>query len=99
MKVIMANDSCEMVYNRHKEIIKRREFNHVKQLRKCQADVFETEHAYYLMSYKTVIAIISKHTHECFDFLRLVYGYTATSAQHISKFCKDYGATTIYRYK
>ena len=27
-------------------------------------------------------------------FLRAVYGYTSTSAQHISKFDKDYGRGT-----
>lgn len=53
----------------------------------------------YLMSYCTVIAVIDCHTKECFDFLRMVYGYTATSAQHIAKFCKLYNVTRKSTYK
>lgn len=99
MEVIIDNTLCEDIYNYHKNIIKQRKFKHVAQLRKCNANVFENNRFYYLMSYGTVVAIIYKNHNVCIDFLRLVYGYTATSAQHISKFCKDYNVTTIYRYK
>lgn len=58
----------------------------VKRLRKCNAFVTETEHYFVLTSYETVIACIDKETHALYDFLRMVYGYTSTSAQHISKF-------------
>ena len=64
--------------------------NFGKQLRSCQAYVLETEHYYVLKSYNTIIACIDKKTDTLFDFLRMVYGYTSTSAQHISKFNKDY---------
>lgn len=37
------------------------------------------------------VACIDKDTDTCADFLREVYGYTATSAQHIAKFERDYG--------
>lgn len=73
--------------------------NHVARLRTCQAKVLETEHFYILQSYNTYVAAIHKNTHEMFDFLRYVYGYTATSAQHIAKFAHDYGAETRYTYR
>lgn len=60
-------------------------------LRSCQAVVYETPSFYVLRSYNTVVAIIEKSTDICYDFLRSVYGYTNTSAQHIAKFDKDYG--------
>lgn len=73
--------------------------NYVARLRTCQAKVLETEHFYILQSYTTCVAAIHKNTHEMFDFLRYVYGYTATSAQHIAKFANDYGAETRYTYR
>ena len=62
-----------------------------KRLRTCQAVVFEFDDCYILQSYQTIVAGIMKDTDEEFDFLRMVYGYTATSAQHIAKFFADYG--------
>ena len=62
-----------------------------KKLRSCTAWVYETDNYYILQSYGTLIACINKTTDTLFDVLRIVYGYTATSAQHISKFEKDYG--------
>lgn len=62
-----------------------------RRLRSCQAFTVETDNYIYLKSYKTVIAVIDKRTDTLFDMLRGVYGYTSTSAQHISKFNKDYG--------
>ena len=60
-------------------------------LRSCTACVYETSNYYYLRSYNTIIAFIDKTTDTCYDVLRLVFGYTATSAQHIAKFRQDYG--------
>ena len=67
----------------------------VMRLRSCQAYVYETEHYFWLRSYGTFIAFIEKTTDTCYDILRMVYGYTATSAQHIAKFCRDYGADNL----
>ena len=61
-----------------------------KRLRACKAVVVETENYYILQSYRTTVAVIDKRTDTLYDVLRYVYGYTATSAQHISKFEKDY---------
>ena len=61
-----------------------------KRLRYCSAYVYDTGNYYVLQSYNTIIAIIDKNTDTLYDFLRYVYGFTSTSAQHISKFEKDY---------
>ena len=63
-----------------------------KQLRSCSAEVAQIGNWYVLRSYRTIVAIIATQTNTLIDFLRYVYGYTSTSAQHISKFEKDYGA-------
>ena len=72
-----------------------------KRLRTCQAMVFEFDDYYILQSYRTPVAGIRKDTGEEYDFLRMVYGYTATSAQHIAKFFADYGnggTRNVWRY-
>ena len=69
-----------------------------KRLRSCSAEVAPVIDAetgellyYVLRSYNTIVAAIDVSNDTLYDFLRYVYGYTATSAQHISKFDKDYG--------
>ena len=62
-----------------------------KRLRSCSAEVARIGNLYVLRSYRTIIAIIDTKTDTLVDFLRYVYGYTATSAQHIAKFDHDYG--------
>ena len=62
----------------------------VARLRTCKAWVYETENYYILQSYSTLVAIIDKQTNTLFDLLRYVFGYTATSAQHIAKFNYDF---------
>lgn len=62
-----------------------------KRLNSCTAWVFETKNFYILKSYETYIAVIDKDNDVLYDVLRIVYGYTATSAQHITKFGNQYG--------
>lgn len=70
----------------------------IGQLRTCKAAVYETKNWFILRSYRTFVAAINKNTCIAYDFLRDVYGYTATSAQHIRKFFVDYYADKIYTY-
>ena len=63
----------------------------INRLRSCSAYVITTEHYHFLKSYNTIIAFIDKNTDTCYDVLRLVFGYTSTSSQHIAKFRHDYG--------
>ena len=61
-----------------------------KKFRSCNAEVATTPRYYILRSYRTIIAVIDRRTDTLFDFLRWAYGFTSTSAQHISKFDHDY---------
>ena len=70
----------------------------IKRLRSCSAWVYETDNFYILKSYETLVACIAKKNNACFDVLRYVYGFTSTSAQHISKFIHDYGSSYAQRY-
>ena len=89
---IIINDYCE----REIPIVESELANvvSVKRLRTCQAYVYETDSYYILKSYSTFVAFIRKSDCECFDILRMVYGYTSTSAQHIAKFKNDYKANS-----
>ena len=71
----------------------------VGRLRTCNATVYENERYIVLISYTTTVAFIDKREQRAYDILRLVYGYTATSAQHIAKFFSDYArGYEQYRY-
>lgn len=67
----------------------------IDRLRSCNAWVLETHHYYFLQSYNTIVAFIDKKDDVLYDVLRLVYGYTSTSNQHIAKFAHDYSRTYI----
>lgn len=49
-------------------------------------DMYSYDEYIVLQSYNTVVAIYNVTDNVLYDGLRYVYGYTATSAQHISKF-------------
>ena len=66
-----------------------------KPFRNCKATVSNSGGVHTLTSYNTLVAAVIDNI--CFDALRVEYGYTATSAQHIAKFASDYNATVIYR--
>lgn len=66
-------------------------------LRYCSADVGYTKNFFVLRSYATKVAFIDRRSGICYDVLRAVYGYTATSSQHIRKFAEDYHAIKTIR--
>ena len=68
-------------------------------LNRCNAYINETPKYYALISFKTLVAFIDKKNRICYDILRYDYGYTNTSAQHIAKFRKSYGAVDILTYR
>ena len=86
---IIINEKCMEEYKKAIEEANKDVYN-VYRLRTCSAWVYETANYWILRSYNTVIAVTSKDTGVCYDVLRIVYGYTATSAQHIAKFTHDY---------
>lgn len=68
-----------------------------KQLRSCSADFIRIGHYFILRSYATVIAVYDTQNDTLYDFLRYVYGYTTTSAQHITKFYNEFCNRTTIR--
>lgn len=88
------NELVLNAYNKSRDEYLKSTIVDTHQLRTCSATVIETAGWYYLRSYNTIVAVIPKCTNICYDILRLVHGYTATSAQHINKFMKDYGVDT-----
>lgn len=54
-------------------------------LNSCQSWWYKKGGYFFLVSYNTCVAFIDNKG-DMYDVLRLVYGYTATSAKHISKF-------------
>ena len=66
-------------------------FNNVKKrctLYSCNAEIRGCMGMLVLVSYGTPIALFTADDGTLYDCLRVVYGYTATSSQHISKFRK-----------
>ena len=68
-------------------------------LNTCQAWTYEAGYFVVLISYNTEVACIDMSTGICYVYLRKVYGYTATSAQHITKFMKKFGVTKKVTYR
>ena len=54
----------------------------------CNAGIWECDGILVLVSYVTPIAVFTPEDGSLYDCLRVVYGYTATSSQHIAKFRK-----------
>lgn len=54
----------------------------------CNAEILEYKGFLALVSYGTPIAVYAPDNATLYDCLRIVYGYTNTSNQHISKFSK-----------
>lgn len=71
----------------------------LERLNTCQAWTFEVSYFSVLVSYNTEVACIDMRTGICYDYLRKAYGYTATSAQHISKFMKKFGSNKKVTYR
>ena len=87
------NILCENEYEKFiSYMLKENPEKHSKQLRSCQARVYDTPRYFYLVSYETLVAIIDKENTpwRVIDVLRKVYVYTATSTQQIRKFAQDY---------
>ena len=98
MKQEHINNMCLDVYRKAFDEYLNDESN-VKPLRKCSAEVYETAGYFLLRSYRTLVAVIEKSSGTCYDILRVAYGYTATSAQHIAKFSNDYGNGKRYTWR
>ena len=86
----ISKNEDDKIYYRGIESILYYAFKHGKKLCKlysCNAEIWECMGILALVSYGTPIALYTDDE-SLYDCLRVVYGYTATSAQHISKFKK-----------
>lgn len=52
-----------------------------------------------LRSYNTIVAMYDDETGIGYNFSRYVYGYTATTTQHISKFFKKFQPILVYTWR
>ena len=84
----VVNELCNKAYGEVIDYIDRNVYNILKEYRlfNCQAKVVVYPDYICLYSYQTMVAFIDLNNDTCYDILRLVYGYTATSAKHIAKF-------------
>ena len=98
------NIMCKAAYTEANGLVSNENPLYTKRLRTCNATVSAYESilgvVFVLKSYRTIVAMVDENGRK-YDFLRYVYGYTATSAQHINKFFKDYGNdfTPAYTYR
>lgn len=76
--------------------------HYLGRLRSCNAYVYTTKHFTVLRSYNTIVAAVYKSSVNAapvfIDFLRYVFGYTNSSAQHIAKFKHDYCGNSGFFY-
>jgi len=85
---IVVNELCKKAYDELEEYLVENRYDVDREYRlfNCQAKVVEYNDYICLYSYDTLVAFIDLNNDTCYDVLRLVYGYTATSSQHIAKF-------------
>ena len=93
-ETIIGADCAEVHANFAYDLYKTAKPISEEKLRNCTATVLAYEMpdgdtVYLLKSYNTIVAMVDEGG-DGIDFLRYVYGYTATSAQHIRKFFADY---------
>lgn len=98
-KTMQENENANVIeainrFNNEEHIFLREE-----RLRYCNARVLIYVDCTVLVSYNTIVALIENSNGSLYDFLRYVYGFTRTSAQHISKFAHDYRAQRRYTYR
>ena len=99
------NTACVQICELFHESVRTCPPDGVRRLRQCTAKVYRWQSGncvtYALKSYDTFVALVIRDGERtaCYDFLRYVYGYTATSAQHIAKFFSDYADKTAERFR
>ena len=89
--IIIHKSEANRVFYSNIESILYEVFNNCERIRTlyyCNAEIWEYKGFLALVSYKAPIAVYALDNATLYDCLRIVYGYTSTSAQHISKFSK-----------
>ena len=89
--IIIHKSEANRVFYSNIDSILYEVFNNCERIRTlyyCNAEIWEYKGFLALVSYKTPIAVYAPDNATLYDCLRIVYGYTSTSAKHISKFSK-----------
>lgn len=89
--IIIHKSEANRVFYSNIESILYEVFNNCERIRTlhyCNAEIWEYKGFLALVSYRTPIAVYAPDNATLYDCLRIVFGYTATSSQHISKFSK-----------
>lgn len=89
--IIINKSESDIVFYNNIESIMYEVFHNCERRRSlysCKAEIREYNGFLALVSYGTPIAVYKPYNATLYDCLRIVYGYTATSARHISKFSK-----------
>lgn len=98
-KQAVINNKVEELFNEYFYTFNPLDDNNViERLRSCTAYVYKHPSGYIVLrSYNSYVAFITPDG-DFVDVLRLVYGYTATSAQLIGKFYHDYAGNCKHYY-
>lgn len=97
---IMHNEKCEHAAKSIDAMLAEGGFTEWQKFRSCNAQTSSNWYGLHVLkSYNTIVAVYDEQTDTGYDFLRYTYGYTATSAQHIAKFFKQYQPETIYTWR
>lgn len=97
---IMHNDKCNNVVKQLDAMIVEGSFTEWQKFRSCSAQTSCNWYGVHVLkSYNTIVAAYDEVTGIGYDFLRKVYGYTATSSQHIAKFFKQFDPIVIYTWR
>ena len=83
----LENQLVEKAWEKAKKVFTNasKDLDDLERLDYCQAWTYQTRGYSFLVSYATIVAFVDDNGN-MYDVLRLVYGYTPTSAKHISKF-------------
>lgn len=94
----IINEKCMEKWAEAYEYIGKNDYK-IKPFRKCSAELIVSDKYIFLRSYRTLIAVYDIGENAVYDCLRYMYGYTATSSQHISKFYHDMKANKMFRWE
>lgn len=94
----IINEKCLEKFSEAYDYIGKHDYK-VYPFRKCSAELIKSDRYIFLRSYRTLIAVYDVEDNVVYDCLRYMYGYTATSSQHISKFYRDIGANKMFRWE
>lgn len=88
--IVNKSESSKAFYSNIESIMYEvfRNCERLRTLYSCKAEIWEYKGFLALVSYSTPIAIYTPDNATLYDCLRIVYGYTSTSNQHIYKFSK-----------